>query len=456
MTIHGTRWRWLASVTAALCLIGVVAGADDAAMEAKRKAEVGIPAGTVLGKDNAALAEGLMPAEILEYYKKGEFTNKVVDWPVGQYKWDAEFLAANKQNVENLSVDADGGIVDKKTNKYPEYIYGYPFPTIDPKDPNAGVKIVWNQAYILYAHLTSAHYYTDMAFLTRTETDRVLRVKVWFNYFDGQKKKLIPEKNPNQMLMQYIAAVESPQDVYGTTALTWRFKAKDKRDMTWTYVPALRRIREVSPANRSDGFLGSDISQDDGPFFDGKPSDFTWKLVGEGEQLRFADPYSLKGEVARDKSPEGGLRELLKKDAPVFGLQDPSWKGIAWAPVTDVLAKRPVWIVEGVPKDRYYLYGKIQLMIDKESFQGAWNRKYSWQGELLHDYVPTGFNSVEWKDPDGTVDSFWGGAVAYFCGINFKLDRATAISFPPGTYLERRIKYPDNFFDYQSLYRFGK
>jgi uncharacterized protein DUF1329 len=456
MMIRGTGWRWLASTTAALCLIGAAAGADDAAMEAKRKAEVGIPAGTVLGKDNAALAEGLMPAEILEYYKKGEFTNKVVDWPVGQYKWDPEFLAANKQNVENLSVDADGGIVDKKTNKYPEYIYGYPFPTIDPKDPNAGVKIVWNQAYILYAHLTSAHYYTDMAFLTRTETDRVLRVKVWFNYFDGQKKKLIPEKNPNQMLMQYIAAVESPQDVYGTTALTWRFKAKDKRDMTWTYVPALRRIREVSPANRSDGFLGSDISQDDGPFFDGKPSDFTWKLVGEGEQLRFADPYSLKGEVARDKSPEGGLRELLKKDAPVFGLQDPNWKGIAWAPVTDVLAKRPVWIVEGVPKDRYYLYGKIQLMIDKESFQGAWNRKYSWQGELLHDYVPTGFNSVEWKDPDGTVDSFWGGAVAYFCGINFKLDRATAISFPPGTYLERRIKYPDNFFDYQSLYRFGK
>jgi len=29
-------------------------------------------------------------------------------------------------------------------------------------------------------------------------------------------------------------------------------------------------------------------------------------------------------------------------------------------------------------------------------------------------------------------------------------------SFPPGTYLERRIKYPDNFFDYQTLYRFGK
>jgi hypothetical protein len=43
-----------------------------------------------------------------------------------------------------------------------------------------------------------------------------------------------------------------------------------KRDSSWSYVPALRRVRAVSPANRSDGFLGSDVSQDDGRFFDGK------------------------------------------------------------------------------------------------------------------------------------------------------------------------------------------
>ncbi len=52
------------------------------------------------------------------------------------------------------------------------------------------------------------------------------------------------------------------------------------------FVPALRRVRQVSPANRSDGFLGSDMSQDDGPFFDGKPEDFEWKLVGDRQGLR--------------------------------------------------------------------------------------------------------------------------------------------------------------------------
>ena len=29
-----------------------------------------------------------------------------------------------------------------------------------------------------------------------------------------------------------------------------------------------------------------------------------------------------------------------------------------------MLVKRPVWLVEGTPKDKYYLYGKIALRFD--------------------------------------------------------------------------------------------
>jgi hypothetical protein len=62
-------------------------------------------------------------------------------------------------------------------------------------------------------------------------------------------------------------------------------------------------VRAVSPANRSDGFLGSDQSQDDGFFFDGKPEDFDWKVVGHKEALRFADPDSIAGKVQRKQLP---------------------------------------------------------------------------------------------------------------------------------------------------------
>ena len=76
--------------------------------------------------------------------------------------------------------------------------------------------------------------------------------------------------NPENLNARFLAVTVSPADLNGTASLSWRYRDAGTRDSTWAFVPALRRVRAVSPANRSDGFLGSDMSQDDGPFFDGK------------------------------------------------------------------------------------------------------------------------------------------------------------------------------------------
>ena len=423
-------------------------------MEAKKRAEVGLEPGMVLNAETADLATDLMPPEILEFYRNGDYSNTISEWPTGAYQVDDEFAAATKENAQHLDVDADGLMIDERTGKYPDYVYGHPFPDIDAKDPKAATKIAWNVLYGIYSHLTSSRFHVNLAFLNRDSIDRVLRLQVFYNYWDAQRKKYIPE-NPQGFLQQYIAAAESPSDVYGTTNLTWRFKG-EKRDLLWAYVPALRRIRSVSPANRSDGFLGSDITQDDGPFFDGKPTEFEWKLVGESEYLRLADPYSLKREYERETRPDGSVRTYIE-DVQIYGAEDPDWKGVAWAPVAPVLVRRPAWIIEATPKDKYYLYGKIQLVVDKEMFQGLYNRKFSWQGELLQVYVPTGLNTAPYEAADGTTEYFWGGQVTYFSGLNLKNDRATNVNFgTKGTYIEQHVTYPGNFFDYQALYRFGK
>ncbi|MGH7856790.1 MAG: DUF1329 domain-containing protein, partial [Candidatus Binatia bacterium] len=407
-------------------LLALVAVAHaDSEMEKKRAAEVGLQPGATLNKETASLAEGLMPAEILEFYKKGDYSNQIGEWPNGIYKVDEEFAKASEENAANLDVNADGLMVDKRTGKYPDYVYGYPFPKIDTNDPKAATKIAWNVLYVIYSHLTSSRFHVNLAFLNRDSVDRVLKLQVFYNYWDAQRKKYIP-KNPSNFLQQYIAAAESPQDVYGTTNLTWRFKG-EKRDLLWAYVPALRRIRSVSPSNRSDGFLGSDITQDDGPFFDGKPTEFEWKLVGDGEMLRLADPYSLKEDYKREVRPDGSVRTYIQ-DVQIYGAEDPKWNGVTWAPVAPVLVRRPVWIIEATPKDKYYLYGKIQLVVDKEMFQGLYNRKFSWQGELLQDYIPTGLKTAPYKTEDGYTEYLWGGQVTYFSGLNFKNDRATNVN----------------------------
>src|SRR5439155_3501532 len=168
-------------------------------------------------------------------------------------------------------------------------------------------------------------------------------------------------------------------------------KDPTKRDANWAYVPALRRVRAVSPANRSDGFLGSDTSQDDGFFFDGKPEDFTWKVVGHRDGLRIVDPDSIAGKVVRHPLPGGGWRTISTNNDRAAGFQVKGWPGVAWAPVAAGVARRRFWILEGVPKDKYYLYGRLELWVDDYTWQGAWNRKFSWQGELLNVYQVTGF-----------------------------------------------------------------
>lgn len=291
----------LALLLSALAIAGLaaVAEASDAEMEEKKQAEIGLQPGMTLDESTAHLAEGLMPEEILELYEKGEYSSKVASWPNGIYKTDEEFQAASEENRKHLDVNGDGLMIDKRTGKYPDYVYGHPFPDIDPNDPKAATKIAWNVLYLIYSHLTG------------------------------------------------------------------------------------------SPANRSDGFLGSDITQDDGPFFDGKPTELEWELVGEAEMYRLADPYSLNEEL--------------------------------------------------------------------EMFQGVYNRKFPWKGELLQDYVPTGLKTAPYETEDGYTEYFRAGTVTYFSGLNFKQDRATNVNFgTAGSYLEQHVTYKDNFFDSQSLYRFGK
>ena len=88
--------------------------------------------------------------------------------------------------------------------------------------------------------------------------------------------------------------------------------------------------------------------------------------------------------------PGGGWRTTFTNNDRTAGFQVKDWKGVAWAPVAAALAKRNVWVIEGVPKDQYYLYGKIELWIDDYTYEGAWNRRFSWKGELMNTYQITG------------------------------------------------------------------
>ena len=417
----------------------------------------GLAAGDVLEASNWQQAEGLLPPEILKHYREGEYRNPVADWPETTFNWPPDLLAASKANEGKLAIGSQGEILDKETQKQPTFVFGHPFPSIDPADPQAGVKVVWNHFYRTW-YFGSLHADSQVNWIGPGGLERRSDQDVNFEYYDG-----VPEgerlPNPRNFLTRQYIVVKAPADLNGTQALTWRYRDPSKRDSTWSYVPALRRVRAVSPANRSDGFLGSDMSQDDGPFFDGKPEDFVWTLRREVDQLRIAEALNLSGKSKSDWIAERNGWRAVWPDVPFLGYMDPAWKGVGWAPTgAAVLTKRRFYVIEGVPKDRYYLFGKLELFIDRVTFQGAWNRKFSWKGELLNTMQVMGWNPLPFTRPDGKVDYNQGSNQAYQCAENVKLNRATVagIKSGPTAAFDGRVRFAQSFFDVDALARGGK
>lgn len=445
------------SIWAALAVCVALAPSARAA-EAGAGEEVapGLHVGDVLDTSNAAKAKDLLPPEIVKHYENGEYKNRIVSYPLGQAKWQQSFLDATEKNAGQLDVDETGTVVFKGDGQQPDYIYGIPFPTIDPQDPRAGVKIAWNQ-FLAYWSGGSTFNVALVSMLQPKTIDREIHADGYFMFYDGQAEKY-RRANPLNLQSQFLGVATFPTDLDGTASLTWRYRDPAKRDSVWAFVPALRRVRAVSPANRSDGYLGSDISGDDGFFFDGKPQDFTWTLIGKRDAMRVVDPDSVSGPITVNPAPGGGWEALTFDNPPMAGYQDPNWTGVAWAPISGGLAKRPVWVIQAVPKDKYYLYGKIELWIDAETWAGSWNRKFSWQGELVHSYQLMGQANHPAGTPDPEQEYVYAGKQVWACAENFKMNRATlgGMRATPKSPFVRRAPIDTNVFDAQALSRYGK
>jgi hypothetical protein len=415
-------------------------------------AQAELVGGTVLGADNWQEAEGLLPAEFLDLYRRGDFQHRISDWKVDALADDPVFKAALDANSGRYGLNEAGSIIEIATGTAPDYVYAWPFPHIDRDDPHAAMKIVWNYYYTLY-YGGNGHYRADLLWLARKGLDRAIEVDALFRHYQGQHPRFRDSHNPDGLLTQSLANVRSPADVGGIVSLSWRYRDAEQRDSVWVYVPALRRVRQVSPANRSDGFLGSDMTQDDGAYFDGKIEDFNWRLVGEQDLLVLMDRLSLEEPAQLQRLPGDGWRMLIPGGARL-GFQVPEWKGVSWCPMQEVLVRRPHWIVEAVPKDKYYLYGKIILRFDKDLFMGSYSTKYDWKGQLMASFAGVRTNII--TVAPGEVWGWAGGAVAV--AINWKLDRATTagIAIGSGVPADSRIPLAPQMFSLQSLMSKGK
>jgi len=114
-------------------------------------------------------------------------------------------------------------------------------------------------------------------------------------------------------------------------------------------------------------------------------------------------------------------------------------------------------VVEGTPRDKYYLYGRLELWIDAETWDGAWNRKFNWQGEQIHTYQLTSRVNQQ-AGPADNPEWMFVGTMSWACAENFKVNRATlgGMRADPTAPAYRRVPLEANLFDSMALTRFGK
>jgi len=330
--------------------------------------------GETLGQENWQAAKGLMPESILRHFADGSYRAKVITLP-STLRWGSKFTAATEANAGKFAIDAEGSLIDNTTQAYPPFLYGYPFPQIDPKDPHAAAKVIYNFSYTLMQS-DDADRFSNLHWATPSALRRSVEFQGQLLFYGSRFSGPIP--NPQKTLRRLIVAGVSPYEVVGVVTLEWVYLDPKQWNSLWTFVPALKRVRVLNAANGSDGLFGSDLAHDDPYLFSGKVQYFTWKLISAQEALV---PYTLPNPKLL-RPVERGYNLENPSDLVLLGWDTPGWTGKAWWPTNYNLVSRPVWVLEATAQDPQYAYGRQVLWIDRELYTGYYKETYNKDGQL--------------------------------------------------------------------------
>jgi len=320
--------------------------------------------GDVIDSSNWKKAEGLLPVPVLDWVKRGEFILNIGELDVEDpTKIRSDYiLEAFETNRGKYAIDEEGGVVDKKTGKLAKFMVGFPFTDLDPEDPLVVQKLMYNHQY--GQHVNGFFKFRfQLIWVADTGFERDVDA-VW----QGASMTGFPEaqkfRNSAGVEKYSILVVRKPYDLAGTAIMTHRFLDPNKSDNTFGYIPAIRRVRRMSAANRSDAFIGSDECVDDVNGYDGKVAAFDWKLLRVQEALL----AFLPGVYPFVQNRYGEWQTTKDVKRVIYGYEKEGWQGAPWAPTNLIWAKRPVYVIEMTPRDRYYNYGTHYIWASPETY----------------------------------------------------------------------------------------
>jgi hypothetical protein len=336
--------------------------------------------GKTYDKTNYQEVEKMIIPSMLNWVKKGEWvlTVKKLDYEPATYA--SVHNEATKNNVGKFDVLDDGTLVDKSTGKVANYYLGFPFLKIDIKnDPKAIMKIVANN-YASHYRYGSNRDHARMVWIGTKGLERQMITRGLYLAYVNRMQGPIP--NPQGFLQKQLSYVLEPFDLRGTVSMNWSLN-DNRPDYTYAYVPALRRLRRVSAATKSDPYMGSDMTNDDLFGWGGKVQSATWKYLGEGTYL---SPFLNDKIIPMRDNPDGSCSVTMVH--PKMAYEEKGFAGVApWCPIGMIYAPRDMYIFEATPKDPYYNAGKMIMYIDKKTYTITYKVTYDKSGQYWKTFI---------------------------------------------------------------------
>jgi len=334
------------------------------------------------------------------------------------------FKAATEKYSGQTKLREDG-LIDEAT-----YVAGRPFPMIDPNDPRAAIKIMYNYERSRYAtdDLTSKFLDAETGAIDDKGAKHGFTIERHFvigairllKYIGRTEHPPIPAlPNPDSFLIkagQY--PILEPFDLKGVGGVVYRYLDPTKVEETWMYMPSLRRVKRISTAQRSTALYGQDVDVDSYGGFAGQIPSFDWKLLGVKPMLAAGHCANLPPVPCKDDG------------------------GVAFCDSWEIVPR--LYTIEGRSKAAGYAYSKRLIFIDAETSYIAYTDLYDQAGELWRVALNYGRYSTKPNPRAAFEYPFPRGYLPGFVMADIQLSHATraalpGIGFPdePGWYVNQ-------------------
>lgn len=355
--------------------------------------ELGIAPGDVLTAADWERIAPLIPEGYEQFLRWDGMRIEVQ--PAGDYPPYPAYREATREHAADVQLREDGLLEN--------YVAGWPFPPedISKDDPRAGLKMAWNFNWNprgVGLELDPI----DWQIIKRGTMVRRLKSYYWRLYFcnkpeytDRPNNCLTDDTNIEWKEFNHFT---SPFDIQDTMLILHRYK-NAKKDDSWIYIPALRRVRRLAATQKSDSLLGTEAALDDFWGFTNKVTARKWDYLGETKVLA---PMNIELDVSKFGGPEG------------------------WYPLYKHYEIRDVYVLEAIPHEESHPYSRSVLYVDKQQMNNLYTQHYDRDGKLWKGW------QVAWKwSEESPIEANHGKRVPLWMGPNvINVQSMTTLSAP--------------------------